>query len=118
MIEMGPEAGAGGGTVIAEGTIGEIEESGKSVLGPFLSGKADTCTRVRANRENMFEYGKIHISTRKYPHGKTFVCGYPKGRMTVVTGVSGSGKTTFVLESLIPGVIRHDSRRKTSGTRP
>lgn len=118
MIEMGPEAGAGGGTVIAEGTIGEIEESGKSVLGPFLSGKADTRTRVRANRENMFEYGKIHISTGNIHTVKPLSADIPKGRMTVVTGVSGSGKTTFVLESLIPGVIRHDSRRKTSGTRP
>lgn len=104
MIEMGPEAGAGGGTVIAEGTIGEIEESGKSVLGPFLSGKADTCTRVRANRENMFEYGKIHISTGNIHTVKPLSADIPKGRMTVVTGVSGSGKTTFVLESLIPAL--------------
>lgn len=104
MIEMGPEAGAGGGTVIAEGTIGEIEESGKSVLGPFLSGKADTCTRVWANRENMFEYGKIHISTGNIHTVKPLSADIPKGRMTVVTGVSGSGKTTFVLESLIPAL--------------
>ena len=104
MIEMGPEAGAGGGTVIAEGTIGEIEESGKSVLGSFLSGKADTCTRVRANRENMFEYGKIHISTGNIHTVKPLSADIPKGRMTVVTGVSGSGKTTFVLESLIPAL--------------
>mgnify|MGYP000534235643 CR=1 FL=1 len=104
MIEMGPEAGAGGGTVITEGTIGEIEESGKSVLGPFLSGKADTCTRVRANRENMFEYGKIHISTGNIHTVKPLSADIPKGRMTVVTGVSGSGKTTFVLESLIPAL--------------
>ena len=104
MIEMGPEAGAGGGTVIAEGTIGEIEESGKSVLGPFLSGKADTCTRVRANLENMFEYGKIHISTGNIHTVKPLSADIPKGRMTVVTGVSGSGKTTFVLESLIPAL--------------
>ena len=104
MIEMGPEAGAGGGTVIAEGTIGEIEESGKSVLGSFLSGKADTCMRVRANRENMFEYGKIHISTGNIHTVKPLSADIPKGRMTVVTGVSGSGKTTFVLESLIPAL--------------
>ena len=75
---MGPEAGAGGGTVIAEGTIGEIEESGKSVLGPFLSGKADTCTRVRANRENMFEYGKIHISTGNIHTVKPLSADIPK----------------------------------------
>ena len=104
MIEMGPEAGAGGGTVIAEGSIGQIEESGKSVLGPFLSGKADTCTRVRANRENIFEYGKIHISTGNIHTVKPLSADIPKGRMTVVTGVSGSGKTTFVLESLIPAL--------------
>lgn len=104
MIEMGPEAGAGGGTVIAEGTIGEIEQSEKSVLGPFLSGKADTCTRARADRENMFEHGKIHISTGEIHTVKPLSADIPKGRMTVVAGVSGSGKTTFVLESLIPAL--------------
>ena len=124
MIEMGPEAGAGGGTVIAEGTIGEIEESGKSVLGPFLSGKADTCTRVRANRENMFEYGKIHISTGNIHTVKPLSADIPKGRMTVVTGVSGSGKTTFVLESLIPAMmscersLREHRTRTVLGIRP
>ena len=73
-------------------------------LHPFLSGKADTCTRVRANRENMFEYGKIHISTGNIHTVKPLSADIPKGRMTVVTGVSGSGKTTFVLESLIPAL--------------
>ena len=51
IIEMGPEAGAGGGYVIAEGSIKEITDNPKSMIGPFLSGKADTRVRKQAERD-------------------------------------------------------------------
>ena len=104
IIEMGPEAGAGGGYVIAEGSIPEITENPKSMIGPFLSGKADTRVRKQADEEEMFSLGKIHLSTDSIHTVKPLEVDIPKGRLTVVTGVSGSGKTTMVLESLIPGL--------------
>ena len=104
IIEMGPEAGAGGGYVIAEGSIKEITENPKSMIGPFLSGKADTRVRKQADEKEMFAFGTIHLSTDSIHTVKPLEVDIPKGRLTVVTGVSGSGKTTMVLESLIPGL--------------
>lgn len=103
VIEMGPEAGAGGGYVIAEGTIPEIKENKASMIGPFLSGNV-TRLRNRAAAEEMFKLGSIHMSTDTIHTVKPLEVEIPKGRLTVVTGVSGSGKTTMVLESLIPGL--------------
>lgn len=104
IIEMGPQAGAGGGTVIAEGTIEQIEENGASQIGGFLSGKANTKVRQPISKEEMFDIGTIHMSTDSIHTVKPLEVDIPKGRLTVVTGVSGSGKTTMVLESLIPGL--------------
>lgn len=103
MIEMGPEAGAGGGTVIAQGTIPEIEGNTASRIGPFLAGQAGV-TRKRASREELFSLGTIHLSTKSIHTVKPLEADIPKGRLTVVTGVSGSGKTTLILESLVPAL--------------
>lgn len=104
IIEMGPEAGAGGGYVIAEGSISEITENQKSMIGPFLSGKAENRIRKQADEKEMFSFGTMHLSTDSIHTVKPLEVNIPKGRLTVVTGVSGSGKTTMVLESLIPGL--------------
>ena len=104
IIEMGPKAGANGGYVIAEGTVEDIENNEKSIIGGFLSGKKQVVTRKQANSENMFELGKIHMETDAIHTVKPLTVDIPKGRLTVVTGVSGSGKTTMVLESLTPAL--------------
>ena len=104
IIEMGPEAGAKGGHVIAQGTIPAIEENSASQIGPFLSGKAETIMRQRIGHDRIFENGTIHLSTGQIHTVKPLEVDIPKGRLTVVTGVSGSGKTTMVLESLVPAL--------------
>ena len=104
IIEMGPEAGAKGGHVIAEGTIPTIEENPASQIGPFLSGKAEAKQRTCAEKEALFANGTIHLSTAQIHTVKPLEVEIPKGRLTVVTGVSGSGKTTMVLESLVPAL--------------
>ena len=104
LIEMGPDAGAGGGYVIAEGTVADIERNIHSMIGPFLAG----CTRVNVERlaagADVFSNGKIHLSTAAIHTVKPLEVDIPRGKLTVVTGVSGSGKTTLILESLIPGL--------------
>ena len=104
VIEMGPEAGVKGGYVIAEGTIADLEAKPESQIGPFLSGKAETKLRRCAGTGEMFAEGAIHLSTGSIHTVKPLELDIPKGRLTVVTGVSGSGKTTMVLESLVPAL--------------
>ena len=104
IIEMGPEAGAGGGYVIAQGDIPQIIANPDSMIGPFLAQKADMRVREQARAEEKFDFGTLHLSTDAIHTVKPLEVDIPKGRLTVVTGVSGSGKTTMVLESLIPGL--------------
>ena len=104
IIEMGPEAGAKGGLVIAQGDIPTIEADPASQIGPFLSGTAESKLRVCAEKGNLFENGRIYLSTNQIHTVKPLEVNIPKGRLTVVTGVSGSGKTTMVLESLVPAL--------------
>ena len=104
IIEMGPEAGAKGGHVIAQGSVSTIEADPASQIGPFLSGAAESKLRACAEKEDLFANGRIHLSTNRVHTVKPLEVDIPKGRLTVVTGVSGSGKTTMVLESLIPAL--------------
>ena len=104
IIEMGPEAGAKGGYVIAKGSIPQIIADKASMIGPFLAGTANTRIRRPVEENEIFAQGKLHLSTDQIHTVKPLEVDIPKGRLTVVTGVSGSGKTTMVLESLIPGL--------------
>lgn len=104
LVEMGPEAGAGGGHVIAQGTIAEIEANSASQIGPFLAGKAAAKRKSCAQKQELFADGTIHLATAAIHTVKPLEIDIPKGRLTVVTGVSGSGKTTMVLESLVPAL--------------
>lgn len=104
LIEMGPEAGAGGGYVIAEGSIPQVIANKASMIGPFLAQSANIQMRKHTAEEEMFALGRLHLSTDVIHTVKPLEVDIPRGRLTVVTGVSGSGKTTMVLESLIPGL--------------
>ena len=104
LIEMGPQAGANGGQVVAQGAIPEIAQNRSSQIGPFLAGTADIHVRDRVSAGELFALGRIHLSTAAIHTVKPLKVDIPKGRLTVVTGVSGSGKTTLILESLVPGL--------------
>ena len=104
MIEMGPEAGSNGGTVIAQGTLSDIENNEYSRIGPYLSGRSSIKVREQIKSSDIFSEGKIRMETSAIHTVRPLSIEIPKGRLTVVTGVSGSGKTTMVLESLIPAL--------------
>ena len=136
LVEMGPEAGAKGGTVIAEGTVEEIEENSASVIGTYLSGKQvpqrsgaqqvpqrsdaqqapqrsdvqqtpQRCSAVeqkQAPQRCSAANGEIRMETDQIHTVKPLSVRIPKTALTVITGVSGSGKTTMILESLVPAL--------------
>lgn len=104
VIEMGPKAGINGGYVIAEGTINDIENNENSIIGGFLSEKNNTIIRKSLSADEIFDFGKIHLETNRIHTVKPLKVDIPKGRLTCITGVSGSGKTTMVLESLVPAL--------------
>lgn len=104
VIEMGPKAGINGGYVIAEGTINAIENNENSIIGGFLSEKNNTIIRKSLSADEIFDFGKIHLETNRIHTVKPLKVDIPKGRLTCITGVSGSGKTTMVLESLVPAL--------------
>lgn len=112
MIEMGRGAGADGGTVIAEGSIEDISKNPESVIGPYLSDQYEARIRPVLQKASMFEKGVIHLETGKIHTVHPLDVRIPMGRLTVVTGVSGSGKTTMVLESLIPALRAKINRQK------
>lgn len=112
IIEMGPQAGVNGGYVVAQGTIPEIIDNKKSIIGGFLSDKEEVKIRENISPDMMFKNGKIHLETNSIHTVKPLKIDIPKGRLTVVTGVSGSGKTTMVLESLVPALDSLTSQKK------
>ena len=103
LIELGPGAGAKGGTVIAQGTVGELEANPASRIGPYLKSRPAPAP----GRTDLFGLGSIHMTTGAIHTVRPLDVAFPKGRLSVITGVSGSGKTTMILESLIPGLRAH-----------
>lgn len=103
LIEMGPEAGKNGGSVICRGTVEDLINNKQSIIGPFLANK-QVLVNQTVSEDHLFDEGKILMHTEAIHTVKPLAVKIPKGRLTVVTGVSGSGKTTMVLESLVPAL--------------
>ncbi len=108
VVELGPGAGAKGGTVIAQGTPRELQTDPRSVIGPFLAG-AVAVARERPAHAGPEAEITIEIDDLYNLHDLTAT--FPVGRLTAVSGPSGAGKTALVLDSLIPA-----ARAALSGT--
>lgn len=106
LIEMGPGAGAKGGQVIAQGTVPQVIDTRESRIAPFLAQSGNVHDRVRDNIDahEIFSAGRIHMETDRLHTVGPLSVDIPRGRLTAVTGVSGSGKTTMVLEMLMPAL--------------
>lgn len=112
MIELGPLAGSEGGNLLFVGDMQAAAKSKVSKIAPFMRGGANGSLRERAPWEEMFALGTIHLETNPLHTVKSLQADIPKGRLTVVTGVSGSGKTTMVLECLLPALSASFEERK------
>ena len=118
LIEMGPQAGAQGGEVIAQGTVDEIQAELRVHDRPFSRRwkciRRDACAALRT----IYSRPGASICPARAIHTvKPLEVDIPKGRLTVVTGVSGSGKTTLVLESLVPALEAAIARSQAARAR-
>ena len=104
LVEMGPVAGAGGGRVIAQGTVKDVAACPESRIAPFLHEDMHMYARNRVAASEVFNAGTIHLETGALHTVHPLSVDIPRGRLVAVTGVSGSGKTTLVLETLVPAL--------------
>lgn len=114
LIEMGPVAGAEGGHVIAQGTVGDVAANPRSRIAPFLADGESVRERGCMPVSHMFDLGHIRMTASQLHTVKPLDVDIPRGRLVAVTGVSGSGKTTMVLESLIPALKARSAGEKPS----
>ena len=98
VIELGPGAGAQGGTVIAQGTPAQLEADPRSIMGPFLAG----APAVPGDRPARASGGQITIEIGDLYNLHDLTAAFPVGQLTALAGPSGAGKTALVLDSLIP----------------
>jgi len=99
VIELGPGAGASGGTVIAQGSPGQLQADPQSIMGPFLAG-APAVSRDRPARPAPAEQIVVEVSELYNLHDVS--ASFPVNRLTALAGPSGAGKTALVLDSLVP----------------
>ena len=109
IIDMGEGAGIHGGSIVAEGTPQEIIGSPKSLTGEYLAGrKAIPVPKKRRNPTEKF----IAISGAAEHNLKNITAKFPIGLLTCITGVSGSGKSSLVNETLFNGLCQRVYRSK------
>jgi excinuclease ABC subunit A len=105
VIELGPAAGAQGGTIVAQGPPAELETSATSIIGPYLAGTASVHRDRRddgGGESGHAPEGEITVEVSDLYNLHDVTATFPLRRLTALAGPSGAGKTALVLDSLIP----------------
>ena len=110
IIEIGPGSGDYGGTVTFTGSARDAKAS-NALVAPYLNGTADIQTRTLAPRESLFDDGSIDIAVTAKNNLHDVRTQIPKNRLTSVTGMSGAGKTTLILDLLVPGILAQNEQQ-------
>ena len=104
IVDIGPGAGVHGGEIVAQGTVKQIEASKKSLTGDYLSGRRDV--PVPTERRPFNKRKVIKVKGAKENNLKNVTAEIPIGLLTCVTGVSGGGKSTLIIETLYKAAAR------------
>ena len=104
VVDMGPAAGIHGGRIVAEGTPAEIMANPKSLTGQYLSG--DLAIPLPEQRRPLKKGRRLKVVNARGNNLKDVTAEIPLGTFTCVTGVSGGGKSTFLIETLFKAASR------------
>ncbi|MHA6249812.1 excinuclease ABC subunit UvrA [Pontibacter sp. CAU 1760] len=112
LIDIGPEAGSGGGNLMFQGTFDELAQNGDTYTAKYLSGRMEV--PVPTHRRKWRNAIEIHGAREN--NLKNLTVKFPLGVMTVVTGVSGSGKSTLIKKILAPAMQKlHGATAEATG---
>ena len=113
VVDLGPGAGVHGGTVMAEGTLKQILKSKDSLTAAYLNGTREIAvpkTRRKGNKK------KLTVHNARANNLKNVTASIPLGTFTCITGVSGSGKSSFTIDTLYASAARSlNGARVTAG---
>lgn len=104
VVDIGPAAGIHGGEVIAQGSPSEVMANPKSLTGKYLSG--ELAVSVPVERRKLSKKKEITVVGARANNLKNVTASIPLGVFTAVTGVSGGGKSTFLIETLYKSAAR------------
>jgi excinuclease ABC subunit A len=102
IIELGPAAGAHGGTIVAEGTPDQLAADPRSIMGPFLAGTATVRRDTPPDPGPPESGGQVTLEVGELYNLHGVTAAFPLHRLTALAGPSGAGKTALVLDSLVP----------------
>ena len=100
MIDLGPGAGIHGGNVVFEGTVNQILNGHKSITGDYLKDKS----LIKLENKKRIDKGKLVLKGATQNNLKNITVDFPLGKFITVTGVSGSGKSSLINETLLKGL--------------
>lgn len=109
IIEIGPGSGEQGGRILAQGSPEEIAKDKQSLIAPYLNGKAELLARTTADKVNAKQ---IKFEVNQYFNLHNVKAGIPVNQLTAVTGFSGAGKTSLILDSLVPAIEKNSKGEK------
>jgi excinuclease ABC subunit A len=100
LIDMGPEAGSHGGQVVFQGVHADLISAGNSLTADYLTGRKEIALPTKSRKWNQ----SIQIKGARHNNLKSVDATFPLGVMTVISGVSGSGKSSLVNRILYPAL--------------
>lgn len=116
IVDIGPGAGIHGGTIVAQGALADIKASKKSITGDYLAGRRTI--EIPSERHPINKKHMLEVNEASGNNLKDISVQIPLGLFTCVTGVSGSGKSTFVNQTLYPLAARELNKATTVTPKP